>query len=283
MVLPSVWYLQPRGRSFRCCFRLLSHLSIIWETLLSTTIRKTKFIAVFATIALTENLSPNVSIFERQTPWCGPWLACLRPQCHWRSEYPEYPCLWPQTAMWGARRRERFVRCGCFPIAPLRSGVLIWWITRSTPTALAAIVNYSSQCHHFSHHELAHQPFHSDDDEEDGSACCSSCILWSCSRSLTIFTAKWYSVCCITGIAFPSLCYLFSLFRTVPAHIIDVTDGILQDDQVLLSFERPSFAVLLCGVGLAKQTFHSSEQRCRSYFRSQPKVSTRQRVVTENK
>ena len=31
----------------------------------------------------------------------------------------------------------------------------------------------------------------------------------------------------------------------------------------------------------SSQTFHSSEQMCRGYFWSQPKVSTRRRVVTE--
>ena len=33
----------------------------------------------------------------------------------------------------------------------------------------------------------------------------------------------------------------------------------------------------------SSQTLHSSEQRCRSYFWSQPKVSTRRRVVTEDR
>ena len=35
------------------------------------------------------NLPPNVPMDKRQAPWCGPLLACLKPQCHWRSECPE--------------------------------------------------------------------------------------------------------------------------------------------------------------------------------------------------
>ena len=35
------------------------------------------------------NLSTNVSMGKRQAPRCGLSLACVRQQCHWRSEYPE--------------------------------------------------------------------------------------------------------------------------------------------------------------------------------------------------
>ena len=35
----------------------------------------------------------------------------------------------------------------------------------------------------------------------------------------------------------------FSAVPNVPVHVIDVVDGMLHDHRVLLSFERPSFAV----------------------------------------
>ena len=38
------------------------------------------------------NLSPNVSMGKRRAPRCGLSLACVRQQCHWRSEDPEF-CL----------------------------------------------------------------------------------------------------------------------------------------------------------------------------------------------
>ena len=37
----------------------------------------------------------------------------------------------------------------------------------------------------------------------------------------------------------------FSVFPNVSVYRIDVVDGVLHDHRVLLSFERPSFAVLL--------------------------------------
>ena len=76
-------------------------------------------------------------------------------------------------------------------------------------------------------------------------------ILCSCSRSLTIFTARWYSVCCFTGIATLALLLLnFSVFPNVSVYRIDVVDGVLHDHRVLLSSERPSFAVLLLNARL---------------------------------
>ena len=61
MVLPSVRSLQPWGRSFRCWIRLLSEILIIWEFLLSATNKNDQVhCIVFPTIALTENLPPDV-------------------------------------------------------------------------------------------------------------------------------------------------------------------------------------------------------------------------------
>ena len=65
---------------FDAVFKSLCYLLIILEFLLTAS----------PTIALTENLSPTVPVDKSQAPWCGPLLACLRPQCFWRSEYPGF-------------------------------------------------------------------------------------------------------------------------------------------------------------------------------------------------
>ena len=65
----------------------------IWEFLQTATKNDNQVhCIVFPTIALTDNLAPNVPTGERQPPQCRPLLACLRLQCHLRSGYPEF-CL----------------------------------------------------------------------------------------------------------------------------------------------------------------------------------------------
>ena len=49
---------------------------------------------------------------------------------------------------------------------------------------------------------------------------CSSCLRFPlavlcCSRSLTIFTAKWYSGCCVTGKVFLSICLIVTLPKCI--------------------------------------------------------------------
>ena len=81
------------GKSFRCCIPSLSYLLRIWEFLLTATKKNHQVhCAVFPTIALTANLSPNRPIDKRHVPWCWLLVACLRPRYHWRSEYQEF-CL----------------------------------------------------------------------------------------------------------------------------------------------------------------------------------------------
>ena len=43
-------------------------------------------------------------------------------------------------------------------------------------------------------------------------------------------------------------CATLTFFPNESVHVIDVIDGILQDQRVLLSFERPSFAAILLNV-----------------------------------
>ena len=53
-----------------------------------------------------DNLSPNVSMGKRQAPRCGLSLACVRQQCHWRSEYAEF-CLMSKNLLLSLIQRSK--------------------------------------------------------------------------------------------------------------------------------------------------------------------------------
>ena len=107
--------LQPWDEVFRRCIRCLSYL---FENLGVLLLSATKIIAK-SSQRTDGNLSPNVSMGKRQAPRCGLSLACVRQQCHWRSEYPEFCLNVEESSSLHDSEKKKTITCNEAPLSTM--------------------------------------------------------------------------------------------------------------------------------------------------------------------